>query len=236
MLELPSVTLFCADCVDSVRAIKAIERCKSVCNFGAVKFLTSLPTDYEHKIEIPKLPSLCDYSIFMLKRAPSFIETKHALIVQHDGYILNVDSWNPAWLNYDYIGPLFIQDHAPQHMVGSGGFSFRSKSLMQFVQGLTPDWDGSPESTECVQEKLRSYEDGWICHIQRNRLEREGFKFASIKDAATFAQGGWPQPCSPHNFDRSHYVERPFGHHGQWANIDLKTGFVSPPPFTPFLG
>src|SRR6187402_1157955 len=160
MIELPSVTLFCADCVDADRAIAVMEKCKSYCNFGAVRFLTSLPCSYEHKSEIMNLSSLVDYSIFMLTHAVDYVDTPHMLVVQHDGYIINPGSWNPEWLKYDYIGPLFIQDREITSMsVGSGGFSLRSRALMQYVKDRLPTWEGSHE-TERVQPQMGCYEDG----------------------------------------------------------------------------
>lgn len=227
MLELPSVTLFCADCVDIERAIHAVERCKAVARFGAVRLLTHLPTDHPDRVEIPRLPSLVDYSIFMLKRAVKFIDTPHALVIQHDGYIINAGSWNQAWLNLDYIGPLFIQDYAnPQDMVGSGGFSLRSRAMMQYTEKCAPDWDGTPESTARAQKAVGSYEDGYISHNLRPHL-----RIGSPTEAAKFAQGGWPQSPSVRRNERTYYVERPFGFHGKWSNIDEATGFVQPPPF-----
>lgn len=231
MLNLPSVTLLCADCVDADRAVRTIAKCTSVANFGAVKFLTHLPSVCPYRIEIPCLPSLIDYSIFMLKNAVKFVDTKHCLVVQHDGYIINPEAWNSDWLNYDYIGPIFIQDHAIDARVGSGGFSLRTKKLMEFVAKRTPEWDGSPESTEAVQKKLGSYEDGVICHGLRPDIVKAGMKFAPPSAAAKFAQGGYPHIASRDPHDRQYYVERPFGHHGGWSNINRETGFVSPPPF-----
>ncbi len=228
MLELPSVTLFCADCVDIQRAIVIVERCKSLCNFGAVKLLTSLPTEYPH-IEIPRLGSLVEYSLFMLKRAVAYIDTPHALVVQHDGFIINADAWNPEWLKYDYMGPLFLQEHVGEHRVGSGGFSLRSKALMEFVAKRAPSWDGTPESTTRAQAHVGSYEDGFISHTLRADLKGAGFKFATLADAAKFAQGGYPERSDSREF----YVERPFGFHGGWSQINRATGFVSPPPFQP---
>ena len=55
MLDLSSVTLFCADCVNVDRAVKTMDICTSKAKFGAVKLLTSLPTNYPHRVEIMPL-------------------------------------------------------------------------------------------------------------------------------------------------------------------------------------
>lgn len=222
-LDLPSVTLLCVDCFDVERVIPIVEKCKEKCNFGAVKVLTSLPTDYEHRVQINHLPSHISYSIFMLKKANVHVDTKHALVVQHDGWILNSAAWNPSWLDYDYIGPLFIhRHHITDRSVGTGGFSFRSKALMDVVCSKLPEWDESESGTASLQRQLGSYEDGVISINLRHFLERSGFKYASAVEASKFAQGG--------NCDSAYHVERPFGFHGLWPNIDFDSGVVSPWP------
>lgn len=211
-LQLPTVTLLCCDCVNVKRAIRVLERCKSLCDFGAVKLLTSLPTEYEHRVEIMPLNSLITYSIFMLTRCNDYFDTPHVLIVQRDGWILNTSAWNNNWLNYDYIAPIFVQ----YDKVGSGGFSLRSKRLMQQVTHIVPKWDGTDESAHKIQNRVDYYEDGVIC--LSGKFSK--FKFANLSDAAMFAQGG--------NRNPRYYREYPFGFHGAWQNINHETGYVSP--------
>lgn len=222
-LELPNVTLFCADCLDVNRAIKVIEKCKSLCNFGAVKLCTSLETDYVHKVPIMHLPTLVAYSIFMLKKFPELVETDYVLTVQHDGWVLNTSAWNPAWLGYDYIGPLFIHRHIINaRSVGSGGFSFRSRKLINAVSEKLPAWDGTVDGANIIQNQVGCWEDGVISLLLRDHLERAGFKYAPPLEASKFAQGG--------NCDEGHYVKNPFGFHGLWTNINHDTGLVDPWP------
>lgn len=223
MVDLPTVTLVCADCLNVERAIRAMERSRSGCNFGAVKLLTSLETDYPFKVPCQPLTTHLDYSIFMLKRIHEFIDTPHMLVVQYDGYVLNAEAWNNEWLNYSYIGPLFIHRHfINDRSVGSGGFSFRSKSIMARVDSLLPPWDCSAAE---YQKGLPYYEDGIIALLFRDRLQSEGFTYAPPVEASKFAQGG--------NCDPGFYVSRPFGFHGNWPNINQSTGFVDAWPWPP---
>ena len=104
-LQLPSVTLLCADSINPERSKIVLEYCKRLCDFGAVKLLTDKPIDYEHRIEIPRLNSIVAYSIFMLTKCHEYIETDHVLIVQRDGFILNPESWRQMRLS---IGLIFI--------------------------------------------------------------------------------------------------------------------------------
>lgn len=209
-LQLPTVSLLCIDCIGVDRAIKVLEHCKTMCDFGAVKLLTSLPTDYQHKVQIMPLQSLIAYSVFMLTRVHEYIDTPNVLIVQRDGWILNPGSFDPAWLELDYIGPLFVQ----YDKVGSGGFSLRSKKIMQEVSETVPYWDGTQKHTEEIQSALRYYEDGVICLGSFGKR----FKIASNDQAADFGQGGNRNPV--------YYRDKPFGFHRTWQDIDFSSGVV----------
>lgn len=208
-LHLPTVTLMIIDCIDADRAVKVLDRCKEKATFGATKFLTSIPTEYQH-IEIMPLRSLVAYSIFMLTKVHEYIDTPHVLIVQRDGFILNPGSFDVRWLELDYIGPLFVQ----MDRVGSGGFSLRSKRVMQEMSIRTPQWDGTQSHADMLQEEIGLYEDGVIS--LRNFGNR--FKIATHEQAADFAQGGNRNPF--------YFREKPFGFHRTWQEIDFKTGRV----------
>lgn len=209
-LKLPSVTLLACDCLNTDKIIKVIEHCKSMCDFGDVKFLTSIPTSYNHAVEIMPLNSLIAYSIFMLTRVHQYINTDHLLVVQRDGWILNPQSWNEEWLQNDYTAPLFMQyDH-----VGSGGFSLRSNRLMKHMADVTPEWDGTQKGAEAIQRGLSYYEDGQISFT----IPRTKFNFSTLEEGATFAQGGNRNPI--------YFREQPFGFHRTFQNIDFQTGIV----------
>lgn len=212
-LQLPDVTLILADGVNAERGKKVIEHCKSLCDFGAVKLCTHLPVDSEHRVEIMPLKSLVAYSIWCLTELHKHFDTSHVLIVQRDGWILNPQSWNPDWLNYDYIGPLFVQHDD----VGSGGFSMRSKRLMQAAAKFIGDWDGTEEHAQFLQHnKARSYEDGVLALTMNDGT----WKFPTKSDAGRFAAGG--------NSNLLYYYPFPFGFHGARNEINFETGEVSP--------
>lgn len=210
-LQLPSVTLICVDCVDATKAIKVLEHCKSKVDFGAVKLLTSLPCEYEHRVEIMPLTSLIMYSVFMLTKVHEYIDTPHVLIVQRDGWILNPESFDPAWLELDYIGPLFVQ----YDEVGSGGFSLRSKRVMENI-AKNFYWDGTEVMAYALQQSLGYYEDG-VISLSPFRFTNS-YIIATNVQAANFAQGG--------NRNPKYFREYPFGFHRTWQEIDFKTGRV----------
>lgn len=215
-IELLDTTLICVDSrSDGVnKSIKALERCKQLVNFGAVKLLTHLDIPYPHKVEIKNISSHLMYSVFMLKEIYKYVDTKYMLIVQSDGWILNPDAWDDSWKNYDYMGPLFNQ----YDIVGNGGFSFRSRALMKFVSQRCVPWDVTEEGANKLQQTLSYYEDGVISMEFLPELNARGFCIAPPEVACKFAQGGNP--------NNNYYCSYPFGFHGSWRSIDQQTGFV----------
>jgi len=214
--NLSTTTLIIVDCLDLKRAIRVLEHCKGQCDFAEVKLLTSLETDYEHAVKITPINSLIHYSVFCLKELYKYVDTKHMLVVQHDGWIINPQSWNPEWEQYDYMGPLFNQ----YDVMGVGGFSFRSRALMKSVSDKYPPFDNTDEQAHVLQSGMGFYEDGEIAMRWRSQLESEGFKFAPFHEAAQFAQGGNP--------NNNYHFPFPFGFHGSWRAVTLETGFVHP--------
>lgn len=211
-LSLPSVTLLCADCVDVSRAIAVVKHCKTLADFGAVKVLSNQQRNYPI-IPIDPLTSLVMYSVWMLTECHKYIDTDHVLVVQRDGWILNPDKWEDDWLQYDYLAPVFNQ----YDIVGSGGFSMRSKRLMQAVAAMFPAWDGTEATAEQIQRQAGLYEDGVIAFSDDLRSR---FNFAPVIVGNRFAQGG--------NLNPANHNPQPFGFHGSGRMIDFATGTVEP--------
>lgn len=209
-LQLPTVTLLAVDCLNTELTIKVLEHCKSLCDFGAVKFLTNIPTEYEHAIKINPLNSLIAYSIFMLKEVYKYIDTDMLMVVQRDGFILNPESFNFSWLQNDYTAPLFMQ----MDRVGSGGCSLRSKRIMEEISKSLPSWDGTQAGAEEMQKSLPFYEDGILSLTPFSHR----FKIATEEEGAAFGQGGNRNPL--------YFREKPFSFHRTWQTIDFKTGHV----------
>lgn len=213
-LQLPNVTLMCIDGVSAHRAAKVLEICKEKADFGAVKLLTHLNINNPHRVEIMPLHTLIAYSIWCLTEMYKHFETSHVLCVQRDGWILNTSAWKDSWLNYDYVAPLFVQHDD----VGSGGFSLRSKKIMEAAARRIGAWDGTQKHADGLQvNKARSYEDGVLSLTMRH----EGiFSYAPKEEAMQFAQGG--------NKNQQYYYGAPFGFHGDRQEINHESGFVAP--------
>lgn len=218
-LQLPTVTLVCADCVETSRAIDALERSKALVDYADVMYFTSLPTDYKHKVEIQHLDHN-GYSAFMLKALYQYVKTPHIQVVQHDGWVLNPDGWDNDWLNYDYIGACWLQSGEGGEdnpaACGAGGFSLRSLKLTTLTSQLLPPWDGV-HSFDGPTGNNWGHEDGCISLHMRWTLEMKyGCKYAPPSVAAKYCYGG----------GKLFYCPTSFGFHGFWPeNIErLKTG------------
>lgn len=171
--DLSDVTLVAVDCTPKVHlAQRAIDKCMEQCDFGAVKLLCRNAA-LRHAAICPPIRSLEDYSKFMVRGLWKYVETSHALVVQSDGYILNGEAWNPEFLEYDYIGAPWL----PSNAVGNGGFSLRSRKLLELL--ARHPLGGTPHP-----------EDSHICIRHRKTLEDLGIKFAPLELARRFAFEG----------------------------------------------
>ncbi len=178
MINLPDVTLVCIDCIDVKRALTALRKSMRHIRFGSVKLLTSISHDDCDDIEIVyirELRSMEAYSGFMFHNLNDYIDSAYALVIQWDGFVVNPQAWTDEFLQYDYIGaPWFFRLDARNMAVGNGGFSLRSKRLL-----------------ETVQKKLRIHdthpEDWFLCTTYREVLEYHGIKFAPVDLAYKFS-------------------------------------------------
>ncbi|HET9337357.1 MAG TPA: DUF5672 family protein, partial [Casimicrobiaceae bacterium] len=193
MLSLPDVTLVCADTLNHALAARALARCCAGVRFGKALFLTdrvdaglALPDAVEVRAIAP-LASRDDYSTLMLKGLAPHVGTSHALVVQWDGYVVNPQAWTDDFLSFDYLGAPWPWG-PPDRRVGNGGFSLRSRRLLEAL--------ASPEV------RLQGNEDETIGVHHRAWLETQGIVFAPPEVAARFS------------FEVAYPVGKPFGFHG----------------------
>lgn len=192
MLDLSSITLFCVDTRSPDLATWAIDRCLRQARFAKAVLLTNLAavrqrrTDVDY-VQAPPIASSRDYSRLMLTGVAPHVVGSHALVMQWDGFILHPELWDPAFLDYDYIGAVWPQ--FPATPVGNGGFSLRSRRLI-----------------ECLHDariKIRHPEDRCICITNRSVLETQfGIRFAPPDVAERFAveRSAWRPAFGFHGF------------------------------------
>src|SRR5450631_514622 len=190
MLELPGVTLCCVDTRNHTLALRALQRSAAQIHFARSLFITDreLAAPGIDVRLIAPLTSRHAYSEFVLRSLLAHISTPHVLIVQWDGYVVNPLAWRAEFLDCDYIGATWFW-HDDAMRVGNGGFSLRSRKLLDALQ--------DPRIV------LHEAEDVTICRAFRPLLERDhGIRFASEALANAFA------------FEAAYPIGTPFGFHG----------------------
>lgn len=150
--------------------LKAADICQHYINFENVKLLSPNNLKRKEWVKIKPMKDRTAYCKFVIKELHRFIDTKYFLLFQNDGWILNPDAWDDEFLNYDYIGAPWAWEEYP---MGNGGFTLRSKSLME----------------ECSKVITHPYEpeDLVICMKYKSHLEDKGFKFAPREVAEKFS-------------------------------------------------
>jgi hypothetical protein len=189
---LERLTVACVDTVSPAFGFRALQRTLDLME-GAKGLFISNNFDglNDRRVafhRIAAFPDVTAYSEFILTKLARYLTTSHVLLVQWDGFAINRSAWDEGFLEYDYVGAPWPQ-FAPPCNVGNGGFSIRSRQLLDAIL-----------DTEIL---LHAPEDVCICRTNRQVLEtRHGIKFAPESVAARFA------------FERTIPVEPTFGFHG----------------------
>jgi hypothetical protein len=171
---IPELTICAADSVFLDQTVRALEISMSQCDFSDAILFSDVPRQgsFRH-VPIARLESLKDYSRFILRELSGHIQTSHILIIQWDGYVVDAGAWRRSFLKYDYVGAVWPQE-PEERAVGNGGFSLRSRRLMEAVAQMEPVPGFS--------------EDVVIGRFLRPALERQmGFRFAPTKIARQFS-------------------------------------------------
>jgi len=199
MILLNNVTLISVSSIKIKETIHALTESQKGIDFFDIIFVTheeseGLPEKirYEHCEEITNIN---DYNRYMIYNLSKHIKTKHCLTVHYDGYVVRPEKWQDSFLEWDYIGspwPIksdaYIDPFGNHIRVGNGGFSLRSKKLLDVPSITEVPFEGK------TGEFLRSSnlglynEDGNICVHNRHIFEKFGCKYAPIEVAAHFSQ------------------------------------------------
>ena len=160
----------------------AARRCMAA-DFAEVKVLTDLELDVP-TMPIAPLTSIRDYNAFVSRRLVEHMTTPFVLVFQWDGFVLDPALWTDEFLDYDYIGAPWAEESAPPgRRVGNGGFSIRSRRLMEALRRLRLKFN--PETSE----------DKVIGRMLRPILEESyGIRFAPVglAERFSFEHGGTP--------------------------------------------
>jgi hypothetical protein len=201
-IDLSRVTAVCVDgrLIDDLtleRYQKILNFMISKINFGSVKFIGTRDPEI-NGVDFHKTSRLgiLDYSKFCLFRLTEYVNTDFCLIFQDDGFIVNPHLWEDSFYNYDYIGspwPLYMGWPIEGQQVGNGGFSLRSKDLLNFTRTFT--------------EHTTENEDTYIVSDRRESLVNFGLKIAPIEIARLFSV--------ENPIDDKHNINTCFGFHSK---------------------
>jgi hypothetical protein len=198
-LKLPQVTLACIEGTDSENSINnAIDALRiSAYNIDFKEILiisptvhVKLPKNIQH-VKINKL-TWNEYNQFVISELYKYINTEYCILIQTDGFIINSNIWSDEFLNYDYIGAAWDFEKYPfqtnsinpkvierkginnLNRVGNGGFTLRSKKLL--------------EITSQCPFKCNGPEDVFICNDFYDYFTQQGIKFAPVEIADIFSK------------------------------------------------
>jgi hypothetical protein len=177
-LRLPQVTLCAVDARSPALALQSMQRSMAQVEFGRAVLFTHAwsppqPVPGLEIVHVGPIRSGAAYSHFVLRELPLHVTTSHVLVTQWDGFVVDARAWRDEFLDCDYIGAPW-PDQPPELAVGNGGFSLRSRRLLQAGQ-----------DSHITQEHP---EDLVLCRDHRAWLEREhGVRFADLDLARAFA-------------------------------------------------
>lgn len=213
MLNLENITVVSVNSRDPENSIKAIERSCKYIKFKKAILLTDKKINHKYiqSVQIEPLTSIPHYNRFMVNELNRFIDTEFCLVVQPDGYVINPTMWLDEFLNYDYIGAPWDLSHShnaishcPEDLshlkkvpivVGNGGFSLRSKKLLEECSKASCDGNVN--------------EDVFICSVIRKHLINCGIKFAPVILANRFSF-----ECPIYMDEKLVHLDAHFGFHG----------------------
>lgn len=199
-LDLPQVTLVCITGVNYPASIFALNRSMRKIKFADVLLIGAQrpnkisPGIRFEKAHRTKLDSIDEYSKYCIYSLWRHIRTPHVLIVQADGYVLHPEAWRDNFLEFDYIGApwrisetSYIDPFNNHIRVGNGGFSLRSKKLLEVASKKDVPWEvNTGDFYKHMNLKLYS-EDGNICVHNRHIFEASGCRFAPLEVAIKFS-------------------------------------------------
>lgn len=175
-IKLPQVTLICMTNAKLEEHQRALDKSCEGIEFGAVKLI--------HR---PDLDTIDKWNKAMVYDLTDYVDTDYALVIHHDGYVINPQLWNNDWLNYDFIGapwPLPTDDFSFRDVNGviqrvGNSVGLRSKRLLELPKDLNMPW-----------QSFHGFynEDGYISVNMRHVFEKHGCKFAPLNVAVHFSK------------------------------------------------
>lgn len=231
MLTLTNVTLFAIDCLHPHRTLASLLRSMGLCEFAETVLLTDLnkfdiqkpvdaltearirlvhheESDRKVSISARSKPLPVDYELAVMTEPIKHMETDFVLHHEWDSGIIDPSKWEPAFLEYDYIGAPWPPHNDPgwppcdgiTNAVGNGGFALKSRRFCAAIAKAVKEYPDDPA-------KVSS--DRWSCRNMRGWLyDTCGVRFAPVTVASRFS-------CE----------DRPYG--GQFGAHGVKTAEIN---------
>jgi hypothetical protein len=182
MLNLNNIEIFCIDGNFTKKEIlsKVFKFLNKNFSFHGIKYFSpeNPEIDGVKHIQCERLNSLEDYSRYVIKSTPEYVEADYVMYIQWDGFPINPSKWNPEFLNYDFIGAPWPwktgNDHLGMGKGFNGGFSLRSAKLVKLQKYIPTQFE-------------TWHEDAVITDICRNMFIHEGCKYAPYELAKQFS-------------------------------------------------
>lgn len=205
MISLDNVTIINANCVDPKTSVKSLNfSSKNISFKDIILFSDEKPeniTDNIKFIKIPKIDNVQKYNEFILRKLVDYINTDYCLIIQNDGFVINPHLWRDEFLEYDYIGAPWnnygMKVWGRTNRIGNGGFSLRSRKLMEFIKSFRSIDYNTPEDV-----------------ITSLVIEKHKFKYPSVELACKFSL---ECPLEDYPFN----IRECFGFHGKMIYENL---------------
>ena len=190
-LKLPNVTLLSASSSEIDAAQVSMRISLHNIEFGAAKLLCSSDPEKKYPdieyVSIPPLKSVDSYNQIIFQDLHKYFNTSYCLIVQSDSFVVNYERWTEEFLKFDYIGapwpdkvmirPINRFLYLDNNRVGNGGFSLRSRKLVEVTSKI---------NFNSLKFPIKS-EDLIICHYLYREMIKNGIRFAPPKLAAQFS-------------------------------------------------
>lgn len=211
MLKLKNVTAVLIDGTiedtSMKKYLKILDSLKNKIKFNCIKYFSNQNVENNHGFELIKIHEIKtrgEYSGFVMKNLPEFIEDEYVMILHPDGFPINLSYWDDDFLKYDYIGaPWGLEVGYTSHRYnagfegGNGGFNIRSSKFMNLCKLID------------IEQEIKNnfHEDGYICGHLRPWLKENGCRFAPYELGKKFSL---ETDLDNHHND----IKKVFGFHG----------------------
>jgi hypothetical protein len=150
--------------------------------------------------------SYFDYNKWCLHSLSDYVNTDFGLLFQDDGFPLNPEMWRDEFMEYDYVGaPIKLPANIlyKEELIGGGGFTLRSKKLMEFTKTIQyPDQYG-----------FYPNEDTTIVVTYRDEMLERGLRICPHNIARHFV--------IQNAIDENHTLFNTFGYHGRDEKLEI---------------